>query len=385
MTNKKKQKKIIVLVSNDLTHDQRVKKITGTLFDMGFDILLLGRKLKTSVAFTRPYPYHRLNLFFTKGAFFYAALNIRFFFYLLFHRADIILANDLDTLLPAFLVSKIKGSTVVYDSHEYFTEAAGLTGRNFQKKVWLTIEEWIFPKIKTKYTVNESIAQIYRDKYQTQVGVVRNIPPLNKLDKIKSRKELGLPPDKKIILLQGAYIDHDRGAKEVALAMKYVENALFLIIGTGQEIPTVKQIIQDEKLEDKILILPKMPFDELMQYTANVDLGLSVDQPLHLNYTLSLPNKLFDYIQAGIPILTSNLPELARVQKKYNIGLMLDNHDPKHIAEKINEALFSEQRKNWKNNLKIAAQEYNWENEEKKIQKIFSIFLDDKRQTQEIL
>ena len=373
--NKTRKKRIIVLVSNDLTHDQRVKKITGTLHEMGFDILLLGRKLKTSIAFERPYPYKRLRLFFTKGALFYAMLNLRFFIFLLFHRADIILANDLDTLLPAYLVSRLKGSTVVYDSHEYFTEAAGLTGRNFQKKVWLIIEEWIFPKVKIKYTVNESIAKIYREKYHTTVGVVRNIPPMNKLTNIQSRKELGLPEDKKIILLQGAYIDYDRGAKDVAMAMKYVENALFLIIGTGQEIPIVKQLIKDEKLEDKVWVLPKMPFEELMQYTANVDLGLSVDKPLHLNYTLSLPNKLFDYIQAGIPLLTSNLPELARVQNKHHIGLMLENHNPKHIAEKINEALFSNQREEWKKNLKIAAQEYHWEKEQEVIQELYKELL----------
>ena len=338
---------------------------------MGFDILLLGRKIKSSVEFERPYPYRRLNLFFSKGVLFYAMLNIRFFFFLLFHRADIILSNDLDTLLPAYLVSKIKGSTVVYDSHEYFTEAAGLTGRNFQKKIWLFIEEWIFPKIKIKYTVNESIAKIYSEKYQTKVGVVRNIPPMNRLQNIKTREELGLPITKKIVLLQGAYIDYDRGAKEVALAMKYVEDTLFLVIGTGQEIPLVKEIIKQERLEDKIRVLPKMPFEDLMQYTANVDLGLSVDKPLHLNYTLSLPNKLFDYIQAGVPLLTSNLPELARVQKKHNIGLMLENHEPKHIADKITEALFSPEREIWKENLAVAAQEYHWEKEQEVIQELY--------------
>lgn len=369
--NTSQRKRIIVLVSNDLVLDQRVKKISGTLHSMGFDILLLGRKIKSSVEFERPYPYRRLNLFFSKGVLFYAMLNIRFFFFLLFHRADIILSNDLDTLLPAYLVSKIKGSTVVYDSHEYFTEAAGLTGRNFQKKIWLFIEEWIFPKIKIKYTVNESIAKIYSEKYQTKVGVVRNIPPMNRLQNIKTREELGLPITKKIVLLQGAYIDYDRGAKEVALAMKYVEDTLFLVIGTGQEIPLVKEIIKQERLEDKIRVLPKMPFEDLMQYTANVDLGLSVDKPLHLNYTLSLPNKLFDYIQAGVPLLTSNLPELARVQKKHNIGLMLENHEPKHIADKITEALFSPEREIWKENLAVAAQEYHWEKEQEVIQELY--------------
>lgn len=370
-----KKKKIIVLVSNDLTLDQRVKKISATLHTMGFDILLLGQKLTGSKEFERPYPYKRLRLFFTKGAAFYAMLNIRIFFFLLFRKADIILANDLDTLLPAYLISKLTGSTVIYDSHEYFTEAAGLTGRSFQKNVWLAIEKRIFPKIKTKYTVNESIAKIYRDLYNTNVGVVRNIPPKNDINKIKSRKELGLPENKKIILLQGAYIDFDRGAKEIALSMKYLEKVLFLIIGTGQEIETVREIIIKEDLHDKILILPKMPFTELMQYTANVDLGLSVDKPLHLNYKLSLPNKLFDYIQAGIPLLISNLPELKRIMNKYEIGVTINNHEPKHIAEKIEEALTSKRRVFWDKNLIDAAKEYQWENEEKEIIKLFEEYL----------
>lgn len=371
----KSKKRIIVLVSNDLSHDQRVKKITGTLYEMGFDILLLGRKTKTSIEFERPYPYKRLSLYFTKGVLFYVMLNIRFFLYLLFKKTDYILANDLDTLLPAYLVSKIKGSKVIYDSHEYFTEAAGLTGRDFQKNVWLKVEEWIFPKIETIYTVNESIASIYRKKYKVKVQVVRNIPPMNVLENAKTKTELGLPLDKQIILLQGAYIDYDRGAKEVAYAMKYVDNTLFLIIGTGQEIATVEKLRVEESLEDKIIILPKMPFHELMQYTANVDLGLSVDKPLHLNYTLSLPNKLFDYIQAGIPLLTSNLPELARVQEKYSIGLMLDNHKPEHIAEKITEALRSDKRELWKKNCNEASKEYNWEKESQVIVSMYTKYL----------
>ena len=190
-------KRITVLVSNDLSHDQRVRKVCQTLTDMGFDILLLGRKLKTSVEFERPYPYKRLNLWFTKGALFYAALNFRFFFFLLFNKTDVILANDLDTLLPAYLVSRLRGKKLVYDSHEYFTEAAGLTGRPFQKNVWLKIEKWIFPKLKKVITVNESIAKIYQDKYHVPVHVVRNIPPKKGNVQIQSRQELGMPTDKK--------------------------------------------------------------------------------------------------------------------------------------------------------------------------------------------
>jgi len=130
---------------------------------MGFEITLIGRRVKNSPPLSRPYKTRRFRLPFTKGALFYASLNIRLFFYLLFSRTDIILANDLDTLFPAFIVSKLRGKELVYDSHEYFTEAAGLTGRNIQKKIWLAIEKMTFPNVKRIYTVNESIAGFYRD------------------------------------------------------------------------------------------------------------------------------------------------------------------------------------------------------------------------------
>ena len=166
-------KRITVLVSNDLEFDQRVAKVCSTLEQLGYQITLVGRMLPTSRHFERSYPTKRFKLLFERGALFYAALNIRMFWYLLLAKTDVILANDLDTLLPAFLVSKLRGKELVYDSHEYFTEAEGLTGRGFQKKVWLSIERFVFPKLKRVYTVNESIASIYRDELARNPNIHR--------------------------------------------------------------------------------------------------------------------------------------------------------------------------------------------------------------------
>lgn len=365
-------KRIVVLVSNDLVHDQRVRKVCDTLQALHYDITLVGRRLSSSETLVRPYQTKRFKLLFTQGALFYAALNFRLFFFLLFHKCDVILANDLDTLLPAFLVSKLRRKALVYDSHEYFTESAGLTGRAFQKKAWTVIEEFIFPKLEHVITVNKSIAGFYEDKYGIDVKVVRNIPPKRKLAKSTTRKDLCLPEDKKIVLLQGAYIDIDRGAKEAALAMEFTEGILLLVIGAGQELEEVKRIRVDKKLEDKILVLPKLPFDELMQYTLNADLGLSIDKPLHLNYKYSLPNKLFDYIQCSVPVLTSALPELLRVHEAYNIGLCIDSHEPRHIAEKMKEGVESEDRTLWLQELQKAAEEYTWENESLVLQHLYA-------------
>jgi glycosyltransferase involved in cell wall biosynthesis len=363
-------KRITVLVSNDLEYDQRVRKVCATLTEMGFKITLVGRRRPHSKKFQRPYKTRRFRLLFNSGALFYANLNLRLFFYLLFKRTDIILANDLDTLWPAWIVGKWRSKEVVYDSHEYFTEASGLTGRPFPKRVWTSIEKRIFPKLKRVYTVNESIAKIYRELYQVDVKVVRNVPPKWERGDIPSREQLGLPTDKKIILLQGAFIDHDRGCLEAVECMQYVENALLLVIGEGQALPEAKELTRKLQLDDRVEFKPRMPFEELRQYTAVSDLGLSLDRPDHLNYKLSLPNKIFDYIQSRTPVLVSDLPELKRVMDQYNIGLVADDHDV-HTLAKLMQRAVDQPDAAWVGELERAAKENNWEQESEVIQSIY--------------
>lgn len=373
MPSASERKHITVLVSNDLQFDQRVAKVCSTLLDLNYNITLVGRMLPSSSEFQRPYEVVRFKLWFSRGALFYASLNLRLFFYLLGKKTDVILANDLDTLLPAFLIGKMRKKKIVYDSHEYFTEAEGLTGRSFQKGVWLTIEKFIFPKLSHVYTVNESIASIYKDKYKVDVRVLRNIPLLQPLDVVRTRSELGLPENRKIVLLQGAFIDPDRGGVELVEAMQYLDDVLLLIIGDGRDIANLKNIIISKALQAKVLILSRMPFQELRQYTTNADLGVSLDKPVHLNYTYSLPNKLFDYIHAGTPVLVSDLPELRRVVSQYNVGKILAEIDPQSIAKAIAEIFSNPDYPKWKQNCLYARNELNWQ---KECEVIYSIYKD---------
>jgi glycosyltransferase involved in cell wall biosynthesis len=364
-------KHITILVSNDLQHDQRVAKVCGTLLDMGFRITLVGRLLPDSKPFERPYEIRRFRLPFRSGAMFYAALNIRLFLYLLFKRTDIIVANDLDTLLPAFLIARAKKLDLVYDSHEYFTEAEGLTNRPVPKKVWLAIEGFIFPKLKHVITVNETIAGIYRALYHVQVHVVRNVPVLRNDTIIATRKELGLPQEKRIILLQGAYIDPDRGGMELAQSMELVEGALLIIIGSGRDLENIKRVVAESSLDDRVRFIAKLPFAELQRYTSVADIGVSLDKPLHLNYAYSLPNKLFDYIHAGLPVLVSDLPELRRVVDTYKIGKVVSKVEPTEIATALSDMLESGELDNWKRNALVAAQSLNWQREQEVIRTVY--------------
>jgi glycosyltransferase involved in cell wall biosynthesis len=287
------------------------------------------------------------------------------FFLLLFRKSDLLFANDLDTLLPNYLVSRLKNIPLIYDSHEYFTEVPELIGRPFVQKTWKRIEGFVFPKLKDIITVNSSIAGLYENQYHKTLTVVRNISPKGSFAHVSSRTELNLPKDKHLIILQGAGINIDRGTEEALEAMQYIENAVLMIVGDGDVIPMLKEKSKEARFKDKVLFIPKQPFEQLYQYTFNADLGLTLDKDTNINYRYSLPNKLFDYIHAGIPILASPLFEVKQIIDDYQIGCTIDNFDPQHIAEKMQFMLTdTNSREMWKKNLILASEKLNWQNEE---------------------
>lgn len=370
------RKRIIVSVTNDLYTDQRVHKVCTFLEQNNFEVLLVGRKLRNSVDLPpRPYTTKRFKLWFEKGALFYANYNLRLFFFLLFKKADVLLSNDLDTLLANYCAKKLKRNTeLVYDSHELFTEVPELTARPKVRRVWLAIEEWIFPKLKKVYTVNKSIADIYQDKYNIPIHVVRNVSPKWEAKAIPTKKQLDLPEDSHIIILQGAGINIDRGAEEAVAAMKYIENTLFLIVGSGDVIPQLKEYVERENLTEKVRFVGRKPYQEMMYYTYHADLGLTLDKDTNANYRYSLPNKVFDYIHTQTPIVASSLVEIERIITKHNVGKIIPSHDPEDIALTINTLLSDpEELKKLKFNCKKAAKKECWEHETTVLKTVFDL------------
>ena len=369
-----RRKKVIISVINDLVTDQRVDKTAHVLLDLGLEVVMVGRRRTYSLRMPeRPYETHRMRLLWEKGPMFYAEYNTRLFFYLLVNRSNLLVSNDLDTLLPNFLVSRFFRIPLVYDSHEYFTETPELAGRPRVQGIWKRIEKWIVPKIKDCITVNQSISGLFRDLYGVDFQVVRNIPSRKNFEATLTRKELGLPCDKKIVLMQGAGINIQRGAEEAVEAMKYTEGVVLVIVGGGDVLPLLKNQVIESKLEEKVKFIPKQLPEKLFSYTANADLGLAIDKDTNINYRFSLPNKLFDYIHAGIPVLVSPLPEIKRIVDQYQVGDFIESHDPQHIASRIMVMLSDEKCiATWKHNLKAAAGELNWETEKQVLVKIFS-------------
>jgi glycosyltransferase involved in cell wall biosynthesis len=368
------RKKIIVSVTNDLVTDNRVQRVCDFLHKHDFEITLVGRKLKNSLAIQNlPYKTKRFRLLFNKGPLFYAAFNLRLFFYLLFRKTDFLLANDLDTLLANHYAKKFKsGVKLIYDSHEYFTGVPELTTRPKIQKIWKRIEKKCLPKVDAMYTVNQSIADLYKNEYGIESYVVRNISSPPSDNQTKTRKELGLPEDKKIIIFQGAGINVDRGAEELIEAIKLLNNSVLIFVGSGDVIPALKLKVETEKLNEKVKFFDKVPYRQLLNFTTVSDLGVSLDKDSNINYRYSLPNKLFDYIHCGIPVLVSDLPEIKKIVLEYDIGLVISNHQPEEIAKKI-EQIFSDAElyAQFKKNTQATAANLNWVNECRVLEKIY--------------
>lgn len=356
-------KKIIVSVSNDLTTDQRVAKVCNTLVNAGYKIVLIGRKLSESKDLNRKYTTKRIKLLFNSGFMFYAEFNIRLFFVLLFFKKDMLLSNDLDTLLPNYLVSKFQNKRIVYDSHELFSEIPELVHRPFIKKCWTSLESWMLPKLKNTYTVCNSIANYYNNKYESNFKTILNLPTQKEL--IKGSFPFSVE-GKKIILYQGA-INIGRGLEFMIETMQFLQNHILVIIGTGDIFNQLKKQVTHKNLQNKVFFLGRIEPDELHKITPLADVGISIEEDLGLNYKFALPNKIFDYIQAEIPILVSDLPEMKHVVLKYNVGEIVQERTPEKLANQIMVLT----QKDFSAALKKAKTTLIWENQEEKLLKIF--------------
>ncbi|MES2837308.1 MAG: glycosyltransferase [Bacteroidota bacterium] len=372
MNNKKR---IIVSVTNDLSTDQRVNKVCNYLADNSIEVVLLGRKLKNSLPFNpNKFTSKRFRLLFNSGVLFYAEYNIRLFFYLLFNKYDALLSNDLDTLPANYFANIFKRKLLFYDSHEVFTEVPELTNNPFKRKIWLAFEKFIVPKLNNCYTVNQSIANYFEKNYKTKFKVIKNLPNYFEINK-RNKSDLGLPEDKHIIVLQGAGININRGAEEAVLAMQHLENAVLLIMGSGDVVSKLKEMCIENNLFDKVLFKDKMPYQEMMKFTVCCTIGLSLDKPIGLNYQLSLPNKLFDYIQAQIPVLASDVVEVKAVLNKYNIGETINSWEPKDIASALKIILINAEKEVYTQGLAKAKQDLVWEKQDVTLNEIYSPLL----------
>jgi glycosyltransferase involved in cell wall biosynthesis len=363
-------KNAYIVVINDLVTDQRAHRVAQTLHEYGSSVVLVGRRFSFSHSLDdRGYKTRRFRFIFNRGFLFYACFNIRLFFWLLFREKGIIISNDLDTLPSCWLVSRIRRTPLIYDSHEYFTEVPELIGRIFVRNVWLKIEKCLIPKLKYAITVSEPIAEEYRKKYNVDFQVIRNLP--YRLHHPGKRPDLLNCNPARTIIYQGS-LNPGRGLESMILSMKHLDNFKFQIFGDGPLRRKLEKLVNENNLSDRIHFMGRIPLKDLTSYTVQASLGVSLEENLGKNYYYSLPNKLFDYIQARVPVLVSRLPEMKKIVEEYNIGMITDSNDPEILAGIIRNMMGDEEKRIiWKKNLKIAAEELCWENEKSKLIEIY--------------
>jgi glycosyltransferase involved in cell wall biosynthesis len=342
-------------------------RICGSLAGNGYTVKLVGAARKESLPLKqRNFLQHRLICRFNKGFLFYAEYNLRLFFYLMVQKADLICAIDLDTILPCLLAAVLKRTKRVYDAHELFCEMKEVVTRPNIRKVWKAIERIAVPHFKNGYTVSAPIAQIFKNEYQVEYAVIRNIP------KLKSP-----PPGivkQKIILYQGA-VNEGRSFETLIPAMQWV-NAPLHIYGEGNYLEQVKSLIEKYKLENKVFLKGKLLPEALSQVTFTARVGITLFENNGQSNYYSLANRFFDYIQAGVPQLCVDYPAYREINAMWEVAVLTYDLSPLNVAKELNNllddtVLYDRLRLN----CLAAASKLNWEQEEKKLLELYKKIL----------
>lgn len=357
-------KRLVCTVTNDLSYDQRMIRICTSLAQAGYEVTLVGRKMRNSVPLReQPFRQKRLSGFFNKGKGFYIEYNIRLFFYLIISKIDIICAIDLDTILPCYGVSVMKGIPRVYDAHELFCEMKEVVTRPRIYRLWKRVERFAVPRFKAGYTVNQPIAEAFKEMYGVNYEVIRNVPVLRPLA-IPVKKE-------KYILYQGT-VNEGRSFETLIPAMKQVE-AKLIICGDGNFMEQVKELVAIHGLEERVIFKGRILPHELPDYTVNAWIGVTLFENKGLSNYYSLANRFFDYLQAGIPQLGVDYPVYQEINNQYPIAVLINDLSPDIIAGQLNrllndEILYQELQQNC-----LAARTiFNWQQEEKKLIAFYS-------------
>lgn len=369
--------KVINILFNDFTNDNRVLKESRSLIKDGFKVELVCTRFEKK----NPKEENREGIMIRRvyvGSIVFLPINL-FFFWLnvikLYKNESIFHCNDLYALPPAYFIKKFFNSKVkiVYDCHEHETEALIYLGRPLLKWFAKIFERKMIKSANKVITVSDSIAEEYRDLYNIEKpSLVMNCPSFMSPHRLNLfREKFNIGNDKIIFLFHGEYLK-GRGIEnliEIFRELERLNNKLVLILLIyGKDLEELKKRIDGS---NNIFWHDKVSVDVYMDYVSSVDWGISLMENLCKNYNYSLPNKLFDYIMAGLPVIVSDLKEMKKFVEENNVGYVVDSTDSDKVIELLKN-ISKEDAKEFNKNLEIVAKKYSWEEQEKVLINIYN-------------
>lgn len=367
-----------MLITNSLRKDPRVQREAETALKAGFDTYVLGcwdynydeeflKKLSYKTWIYMIDQKYRNNLH-------SSILKFLRFVIPIYHltkkcveiKPEIIHANDLDTLPAAYIAAKLTKAKIIYDSHEIYTGMPQLVNRKIIKFVLQRIESFLIRRVDHVISVSHAAASRLSELYKIpEPSVVTNC------SFSVNEKKLDLKNEAFEVVYQGI-MRRNRGYEQFVMAANYIDDKINLILrGYGD----IKDYLRDEVEEHQfknVLFPEPVEISELIKVASQSHVGVVLTQPVSDNFKYTVSNKIFEYIQARIPVILSDVPEHRYLNEKYKIGIIIDSITPEKIAEAINKLYTDEELYNYfKRNVEIAAKHLTWENEGTKLISIY--------------
>lgn len=364
-----KKKRIVCTVTNDLNYDQRMIRICTSLSNAGYDVTLVGFKRKKSPPLVpQPFRQYRIPIIAEQGKLLYIDYWTKLFFFLLFRKADILCAIDLDTIMPVYYASKIRRKKRVYDAHELFTELQEVVTRPAIYRMWKWIESHTVPRFPVGYTVGAFIAKEFKRRYNVDYHLVRNMTVL---------KPLTIPEKTdRYILYQGA-VNVGRCFEYLIPAMRQV-NARLIVCGEGNFYNEAIALTRNLGLDDKVIFKGYISPAELRNYTLQAYIGITLFEAIGPSNKMSLANRFFDYMHNGVPQLCMKYPEYERINAEFEVAHLIEEPTPDQIAAGLNHLLKDEATyARLQENCLRAREKYCWQEEEKTLLKIYKELAED--------
>lgn len=365
------RKKICIAFLGNPFHDSRITNLKTSLEQNNCDVKVIGFDWTTPNFQTyRDDDTVVFKLSKTKfSILFYGKFKMLLLKELFKNKADIFFAEEIFSL-PLVKIRTIFGKgKIYYNSRELYAFLGGLRNRKYLQMVFKLIERLFIKKVDLVLTTGEMDSEFLHNYYGiNNTLVIRNIPKLQTPDeKIDLHNKLKLDRSTKILLYQGVMID-GRGIELIIDQLDKIDNAVLVLLGDGERRSKWEQLAKKNNVESRVFFLGTIPQNDLIDYTAAGDVGVCLIENISISYYHALPNKLFEYIMAGIPVISSSLPQMKNIVDQFNVGVCVDLEKDTNVSQKLNEMFSDELKlKVYKDNCKKAAQELNWDVEFEKV------------------